>query len=159
MKKILFLHGLESGPGGKKSRWLAERYGGCTPQLTTGDFLLALQQAREAIAALQPELVIGSSYGGALLLVLMQEGTWRGPALFLAQAGVKFGFPAELPAGSRAILIHSADDEVVPIAGSEALAAGGGPGVELIRVEGKGHRLEACVTDGTLEGAIARLLD
>jgi predicted esterase YcpF (UPF0227 family) len=60
-KKILFLHGKESGPTGSKARWLAERYGAVTPAIDTSVFETAVTQARDAVTREKPDLVIGSS--------------------------------------------------------------------------------------------------
>ena len=158
MPRILFLHGLESSPGGRKAVWLAQRYGARVPALTTSDWATARAQAAAAVREHEPELIIGSSYGGALLLSLLQGGVTRARAILIAQAGVKFGLPASLPEGTRAILLHGTNDDVVPIAGSRALARDAGPGVELWEIEGGDHPLNACLEDGTLARAIAAVL-
>ena len=158
MPRILFLHGLESSPSGLKARWLAEHYQAWTPALTTGDWSLALAQARAGIQEWKPDLLIGSSFGGALLLALLLEGSWQGPCIFIAQAGVRLGVGQALPSGTRAILLHGTEDAVVPLEGSRLLAASGGEGVELWEIPGGDHRLEGCLMDGTLDRAIQRVL-
>ena len=158
MPRILFLHGLESSPGGRKAVWLAQRYGARVPALTTSDWATARAQAEAAVREHEPELIIGSSLGGALLLSLLQGGVTRARALFIAQAGVKLGLPARLPEGTRAILLHGTADDVVPIAGSRALARDAGPGVQLWAIEGGDHPLNACLADGTLARAITAVL-
>jgi alpha-beta hydrolase superfamily lysophospholipase len=158
-KRILFLHGKESGPTGSKARWLAERYGAVTPSIDTSHFETAVAQARDAVTREKPDLVIGSSYGGALLLRLLHDGVWRGPSLFLAQAGVRLDVAATLPKGTRAILVHGDADDVVPVEGSRILAASGGPGVELWELKGGDHRLLHTLEDGTLARAVETLLD
>ena len=158
MPRILFLHGLESSPSGTKARWFARHYEAYTPALTTGEWPVAFAQAKAAIAEFKPELVVGSSYGGAQLLALLQAGAWKGPCVFIAQAGVRLGVGTELPPGTRAILLHGTADEVVPIDGSRVLALSGGDNVELWEIEGGDHRLEQCLDDGTLARAIARVL-
>lgn len=155
---VVFLHGLESSPNGSKARYLSSRYKAFTPALSTGHFPTALAQARETIAQYQPSVVIGSSYGGALLLALVTEGSWKGPCVFIAQAGVKFGVADVLPQGTRAILLHGTEDDVVPIEGSRQLAASGGADVELREIIGGDHRLECTLTDGRLAAAIDQLL-
>ena len=93
----LFFHGREGTNQGRKARWLASEYGACTPSYDTTDLATALPLARQVLEEHRPSAVIGSSFGGAVLLSLIQEGTWTGPSVFLAQAGVKFDLPAELP--------------------------------------------------------------
>jgi hypothetical protein len=178
---VIFLHGLESGPGGAKALWLKERYGALTPDLQTGEVIRRREQAlkegkiipgghpelakvlsgplsraREALSP-APDLVLGSSFGGALLLALLNEGLWTGPSLFLAGAGLRLTPYTSLPEGTRAILIHGRDDDVVPPQDSRALAATGGPQVQLWEV-GDGHRLQSTLEDGTLDLAIQWLL-
>ena len=158
MARILFLHGLESSPSGRKAIWLAQRYGARVPALTTSDWATARAQAEAAVRDYEPELIIGSSFGGALLLSLLADGVTRARAVLIAQAGVKYGLPPRLPEGARAILLHGTADDVVPIAGSRALARDAGPGVQLWEIEGGDHPLNACLEDGTLERAIAAAL-
>ena len=138
--KVLFLHGLESGPGGHKARWFAAHCGGITPTLSTVSVEAAVADAKAAIYGYAPDIVVGSSFGGAVLLSLLNEGVWRGPCLFLAQAGLRMTPWRTLPAGTRAILVHGRGDDIVPVEDSEALATTGGDGVRLVIVE-DGHRL------------------
>lgn len=155
---VLFLHGLESNPNGNKARWLASRYLGYAPALTTRQFPTALEEARAAIRARAPAVVVGSSFGGALLLALVSAGDWRGPSVFVAQAGIKIGIADRLPEGSRAILIHGTADDVVGFEGSERLAASIPSGADLWPVEGGDHRLDVVLADGTLGRAVDTLL-
>jgi pimeloyl-ACP methyl ester carboxylesterase len=157
MPDIVFLHGLESGPNGRKARWLAEHFDCVTPSLTTSDWDLATDQAAAAIASGAPRLVVGSSFGGAILLRLVQSGRWLGPSLFVAQAGQLLGLPATLPTGVRAILAHGDADDVVPIAGSEAVAASS-PDARMVVVAGGDHRLNQVLEDGRMKAWVTDLL-
>lgn len=121
MADLLFLHGLESGPQGRKALWLAQRYSSVTPALTTSDFQKSVQEAREALIEHSPRLVIGSSYGGAVLLELVCSGVWRGPSLFLAQAGARFLPYDRLPPGVPALFLHGTEDTLIPIEDSRRL--------------------------------------
>ncbi|RMG06282.1 MAG: hypothetical protein D6731_26095 [Planctomycetota bacterium] len=139
--RVLFVHGLMSSPQGVKARYLAERFEALTPAMDTGDFLGCLAVQREAIASFRPEVVVGSSFGGAVLLALMHAGDWRGPALFLAQAAVALDPDARLPRGAAALLVHGLHDEVIPVEHSRRLAATGEPArTRLVEVD-DGHRL------------------
>jgi pimeloyl-ACP methyl ester carboxylesterase len=158
MAEVLFLHGLESNPTGSKAMWLKSHFDAYVPALDTSTFAGALTQAREAVRAAKPKVVVGSSFGGALLLALVREGAWTGPCVFLAQAAQKLGAGDALPEGTRAVLLHADDDDVVPLEDSVALAATGGPGVRLIVVPGGGHRLSSTLEDGTLEAVIREIL-
>ena len=180
MSTILFLHGLESNvdddlvPTGSKARHLAARYGATLVPLDTRRaraclrsgpstypfagyeeaFAIPLARAR---AALRPEtqLIIGSSFGGAVLLRLLHEApTWTGASIFLAGAGVKLTPHERLPHGPRCHLIHGTSDDLVPLAHSQQLADSS-PDATL-EVLDDGHRLSR-VLDGSLDAAIARL--
>lgn len=123
MTRVLFIHGLMSSPRGHKARYLAARFDALTPAMQTGDFLACLEVQTAAIASHQPEVVIGSSFGGAVLLELIRRGVWRGPSLFLAQAALRLDSEASLPPDLPVLLVHGLADEVVPIAESRTLAA------------------------------------
>ena len=167
-------------PIGRKVQWLRPRYPGlAAPGLDTRAaialkehclasgadwfadserlsvaFERPMANARAAITA-QTQLVIGSSFGGAVLLKLLHEGAWSGPSVFMAGAGIKLTEHRELPAGSQAIFIHGRHDPVVPIEDSRILAAS--CGMPLWEVE-DGHRLASVLDDGTLAAAIKMVL-
>jgi fermentation-respiration switch protein FrsA (DUF1100 family) len=152
----LFFHGREGrGSQGLKARWLAENYDARTPDYHTSELDTALPVARDFLKAEAPSVIVGSSFGGAVLLRLIQEGLWRGPSIFLAQAGGNFGVELVLPPGLRAILIHGDQDEIVALADSEALAASSKT-AKLVVIQ-DGHRLGSIRESGVLQGALAEL--
>lgn len=178
---VLFLHGLESGPTGSKARLLAARFGALAVELDTS---AARASAAEAAAAGQPwghpwpsleaafatpmararaaigpetRLIVGSSFGGAVLERLLAAGDWRGPSLLLASAGCKLNGPRRLPAGVPVILIHGRQDDVVPVEDSRWLAAGAGPELRLWERDDD-HRLSGALQEGIIEAAAAELL-
>ncbi len=159
----IFFHGLESGPGGTKARWLAERYGAVTPDLGTSTALLeglgaarlldlALERARTALVAVAPGVVVGSSFGGAVALSLLGEGRWSGPTVLLAPASQLGSRRLALPAGARVVVIHGELDDTVPVEHSRELVRG--TGAKLLVVPGGDHRLDAVLSDGTLAAVI-----
>jgi pimeloyl-ACP methyl ester carboxylesterase len=180
---VAFLHGLESAvdddliPCGGKASFLRERHGAALVALDTraavaaaaragpgwawpfpdydAAFAIPLARARAAVGP-QTRLVIGSSFGGAVLLRLLIEGGWRGPSLFLAGAGPKLTPHRALPPGVPALLIHGTRDDVVPIDDSRALEATSATAA-LWEVD-DGHRLGVILHDGTLDRAIAHLI-
>ena len=91
-------------------------------------FVKSVEVATRAVLADEPSLIVGSSFGGAVLLQLIVNGVWTGPSVFLAQAGVKYDIADALPNGLRAILIHARDDKIVPFEDSERIVANSGPG-------------------------------
>ena len=93
--RVLFVHGLESGPHGLKARYLAERFehslcvampNSATAPSFVHDYEECLELQREALAAFKPDVIVGSSFGGALCLDLISRGFWRGPAVLLCPA-------------------------------------------------------------------------
>jgi len=179
---VLFLHGLEGSPQGNKAVWLRSRYGAEAIELDTSAARAAaakarlgepgwrwrpedtaaaierpLAQAREALRSQRRRLVIGSSFGGALLVSLLHARDWAGPSLLLAPAHARLGRRRPLPTGARALLIHGTRDATVPLRDSRTLAADSGPAVELWEVDGD-HRLATLLIDDTLHRAIAHLL-
>ena len=180
---VVFLHGLESAvdadlvPCGGKATFLREHHGAALVPLDTraaveaagragagwswpfpeyeAAFRVPLARARAAIGP-DTRLVIGSSFGGAVLLRLLVEGGWAGPSLLLAGAGPKLTPHRALPAGVPALLVHGVHDDVVPIDDSRALAVSSATAT-LWEVD-DGHRLGTILHDGTLARAIAHLI-
>jgi hypothetical protein len=178
-KELLYLHGLESGPSGRKARWLSGHYDTVVPQLDTAAAAAAIEavraagwvdghpavraglepalaQARAALAEHEPEIVVGSSFGGALAAALLAEGTWRGPTLLLAPAARRLLGDVRLPADARAVIVHGRHDDVVPVEDGRALAATGGARTLYVEVD-DGHRLEGILEHGVLEAAVGWL--
>lgn len=148
--RVQFIHGLEGSPQGNKARVLAEHFTAHTPAMDTADFAgcVALQ-ARE-LEAFQPDVLVGSSFGGAVALALLQRGAWRGPTLLLAQAGIRYGLAAALPAGVPVWIVHGLRDEIIDIEDSRHLArAGAPPHVKWIEVDDD-HALRESVGSGLL---------
>ena len=133
MAKPMYLHGREGTPYGTKGSYMRLRLlsGAHAPAMPATsshpdafnasyeiarNMLLQLQQQQDA-----PNIIVGSSFGGAVLMKLVQEGHWKGPSIFLAPAALKESIRAEynlplwdsLPKGHRAIIIHSPSDSLV----------------------------------------------
>jgi hypothetical protein len=148
--RVLFVHGLESSPKGTKARVLAEHFEAWTPEMDTRDFEACVVRQADAVRRFQPDVLVGSSFGGAVAVALLQRGLWRGPTLLLAQAALEQGLRPELPTGARVWIVHGRRDEVVPVASSRRLGRTGSPGlVRLVEVDDD-HRLSASVASGRL---------
>lgn len=170
----MYLHGLESGPMGTKV--IALRRDGLevvAPQLDAAPvaallrdgstdrdaYLRALDapvaQGLEALAAARPDVVVGSSFGAAVLARMIVDPRYGDtPAVMLAGAGVKLAGTTSLPAGLRVLLVHGRDDVVIPIDDSRALAATSRTAV-LVEVHDD-HRLTTTTHSGML-AALVRL--
>ncbi|HMR76720.1 MAG TPA: hypothetical protein PKD61_16480 [Polyangiaceae bacterium] len=138
---MLLLHGLEGSPTGAKAQALRRSFDLVAPALPTGDFDACVQLAREATREHTPDVLVGSSFGGAGALQLLQDGRWTGPTLLLAPASRFLLGPVALPDAARILIVHGRDDAVVPIEQSRDLAATH-PCVRLVEVD-DGHRLSS----------------
>lgn len=98
-----------------------------------------VEKQRRAIGRFQPQVVVASSFGGAIALEVIRKGIWRGPTILLAPAqelvargmGPKgdiyrqriSGMRMEdLPDYCKLHLVHGMVDETVPVADSLELA-------------------------------------
>lgn len=155
--KVQFAHGLEGSPNGNKSRLLAQEFDALTPAMDTSDFEACVQMHADSIHSFLPDVLIGSSYGGAVVLALLQRGIWSGPTLLLAQAGLPVGLPVELPNDVRIWLVHGIHDDVIDIEDSRQLAAAGQAShVRLIEVDDD-HPLQQSVASGALINWVKQL--
>jgi alpha-beta hydrolase superfamily lysophospholipase len=135
--KILFLHGWHSVPGGVKPSFLASHsHTILNPALDDDDFDAALRTAQAEYDQCRPDVIVGSSRGGALAINLRSEHT---PLVLLCPAWKKFGTAKTTKLNTT--ILHSRADEVVPFADSEELVRNSRlPPSALIEV-GNDHRL------------------
>ena len=155
--RVQFVHGLEGSPQGSKARLLAEHFTALTPAMDTGDFEGCVRTQAEALRSFQPQVLVGSSFGGAVAVALLARGEWRGPTLLLAQAARHYDPEAALPEGVRVWLVHGLRDTLVDPAQSRALAATGSP--ELVRLieRDDDHPLSGLVESGELVELVREL--
>jgi len=109
MKKILFLHGLESKPGGSKPRFLEKHgYIVLNPSLPKSSFEESVEISQDMIRKESPDLIVGSSRGGAVAMACD-----RGPIglVLMAPAWKRFGVNKDI-IGDGSIL-HCGDDKIV----------------------------------------------
>lgn len=135
--KILFLHGWHSVPGGVKPNYLRDkRHEVINPALNDDDFNTALATAQEEFDRHLPQVVVGSSRGGA---VAMNIKTGSARLVLLCPAWRNWGSAKVVKPGT--IILHSKADDVIPFSDSEALVAQSGlPAESLVEVGGD-HRL------------------
>jgi predicted esterase len=148
--RVQFAHGLEGSPRGAKARLLAEHFDASTPAMDTADFEGCVAVHARALDELEPAVLVGSSFGAAVVVALLERGLWRGPTLLLAQAAVRRNRDARLPEGVRVWLVHGLADTLIDPEHSRRLAATGTPSlVQLIEVDDD-HSLHASVASGSL---------
>jgi hypothetical protein len=135
--KILYLHGWNSVVGGVKPTYLKSHgHEVIEPALDHEDFQAALNTAQAALDHHQPDVVVGSSRGGAVA-VNLKSGSAR--LVLVCPAWKKWGTAKLVKPGTQ--ILHSRADDVVPFGDSiELLSKSGLPEPSLIEV-GQDHRL------------------
>jgi hypothetical protein len=135
--KILFLHGWTSKPGGAKPTYLVERaHEVINPALPDEDFAEAVRIAQAEIDRHYPDVIVGSSRGGAIAMNVKPGTT---PLVLLCPAWKKHGTAKTVKLGT--VILHSRADEVIPFAESKELIRDSGlPSTALVEV-GNDHRL------------------
>ena len=179
--RILFLHGLEGSPAGDKAQHLATRWRANTPLLRSGglrelqsryprtewqempkkEFKDALDavyaDALAALAYADPDVVIGSSMGGAILARLILEGKYSGPAVFLAPAITQLLGNVALDSTRNSVWILAEVDDIVPnVDNINYCARAGG---SLMLSIGDNHRLGKALGSGMIDCAIITALE
>lgn len=155
--RVQFIHGLEGNPQGNKARLLSEHFDARTPAMDTADFEACVEVQAEMLAAFRPEVLVGSSFGGAVAVSLLSRGLWSGPTLLLAQAAVRYDPEATLPRDVTVWLVHGLQDDLIDPHDSRRLARTGTPErVRMIEVEDD-HPLHVSVSSGALTGWIRDL--
>ena len=141
MKKIVYLHGLESEPGGPKVSFLAEKGTVYAPTmdyetLDLHEFILTLGM---------PDLIIGSSMGGYIAdiigSILGVDVLLFNPALH--SRSIDFDFDNDIPYGGenykRTIILGTEDDVINPKI-TKKLRPHFDNSAKFEEIEGMGHR-------------------
>jgi GNAT superfamily N-acetyltransferase len=149
--RILFLHGRTSVPGGRKPTFLSDcGHEVVNPALPDDNFEDSVRIAEREHCANQPDVVVGSSRGGAVAINMDSRDS---PLVLLCPAWKNWGLATSVKPNTA--ILHSRQDDVIPFGDSqELLVASGLPAEALIEV-GDDHRLadpeslaamlEACV--------------
>jgi predicted esterase len=157
--RVQFAHGLESSPQGNKARLLAAHFTALTPSMDTRAFEHCVEVHARALATFQPHVLIGSSFGGAVVVALLMRGLYRGPTLLLAQAAARYLPHATLPAGVPITLVHGTRDEVIPFADSAALASTVSAEFVKLLARDDDHALTVLCESGELITLVERCFD
>ena len=135
--KILFLHGWHSVPGGVKPTYLKDDgHEVINPKLDDDDFEAAVRSAQSEYDQHQPDVIVGSSRGGAIALNINAQNT---PLVLLCPAWKNWGTAKTLKPST--VILHSRQDDVIPFADSEELVANSGLSPETLIEVGNDHRL------------------
>ncbi len=129
MRPVVFAHGLESGPIGRKSQHLMdEGFAVVAPDCRKQPLIDRISALQAALDAHPDAVLVGSSYGGlasawiatqrplAGLLLLAPALHWNEPPIADVEA-------LAIPASTPTAILHGLHDAVVPIAVSRRLAA------------------------------------
>ncbi len=155
--RVQFIHGLEGSPQGSKAQLLAAHFDALTPAMNTLDFEACVASQARVLGEFRPQLLIGSSFGGAVAVALLQRELWRGPTLLLAQAAQRLGLEPRLPQQVPVWIVHGLRDELVDPEDSRALAQSGTPGrVRLVLLDDD-HPLSGFVEGGGLVSLVREI--
>jgi predicted esterase len=153
--QLLFAHGLESGPAGRKTAWLREAgHEVVAPDCRAMDLGARIAVIEAELLQRGPMLVVGSSFGGIAALVAVVAAHAKGTTargLLLCAPALQLPppppWPTELAPPCRCTIVHGVRDEIIPIELSRDFAAK--PGVTLVE----------CDDDHSLAGARMLVLD
>ncbi len=135
--KVLFLHGFGSDPGGIRPTFLKQSgHDVSHPAMPDDDFSESVRIAQTTFDEARPEVVVGSSRGGAVALHMDLGNV---PMVLIAPASERWAPTAKVPPGT--IIIHSEHDDIVPIAGSRELLRRSGLSEDHLIVVGEDHRM------------------
>jgi len=135
--RILFLHGWNSIVGGVKPTFLLEQgHEVCNPKLDDDDWGAALETAQDSLSSHLPDVIVGSSRGGAIAMNL-QSGDI--PLVLLCPAWKRWGQVDSIKPNS--LILHSRNDEVIPFEESEDLVHRSNLSAGTLIEVGHDHRL------------------
>jgi hypothetical protein len=135
--KILFLHGWQSSSGGVKPTFPAQHgHDVLNPALPDEDFDEAVRIAQAEFDRGKPDVVVGSSRGGAVAMNIKIDV----PLVLLCPAWKRWGTARTVKPGT--VILHSPADDVVPFADSQELLHNSGLPESALIVVGTDHRLD-----------------
>ncbi|HUG69269.1 MAG TPA: hypothetical protein VMM76_16075 [Pirellulaceae bacterium] len=150
--RILFLHGWTSVPGGLKPTFLKDHgHEVINPALDDDDFAAALGTAQAEYDQHQPDVIVGSSRGGAVAMNIDSKDT---PLVLLCPAWKKWGTATTVKANT--IILHSRQDDVISFGDSEELINNSGLPPDALVEVGNDHRL---ADDESLEAMLEACFD
>ena len=117
LMKVLFLHGWTSVPGGRKPTYLKQHgHEVLNPALPDDDFEAAVRIAQSDYDQHRPDVIVGSSRGGAVAMNIESGDT---PLVLLCPAWKRWGTATIVK--TETMILHSKQDDVIPFSESEEL--------------------------------------
>ena len=151
MIRVLYLHGMGARPGGLKVQFLrAQGFDIDNPHLPDHDFVESVRRADTCLQARRPDVIVGSSRGGAVAMNLRSDGI---PLVLVCPAWRGCGVSGLVPQGT--IVLHSPHDSIVPFSDSEQLLRHGLAPGDLISV-GADHFMNDPAAQQALADAVRR---
>ena len=137
MATVVYLHGWNSTTGGVKPTYLADHgHTVIDPALPDDDFAESVRIAQAAVDEHRPDVIVGSSRGGAVAMNVDAKGAIL---VLLCPAWKKWGTATTVKPDT--VILHSEADDVVPIAHSRELVALSGLPIAALVIVGNDHRL------------------
>jgi len=153
--QVLFLHGWTSTPGGRKPTFLKNNgHEVLNPALPDDDFDEAVRIAQAEYDEHRPDVIVGSSRGGAGAMNINSKGT---PLVLLCPAWKKWGTATTVKKNTT--ILHSRQDDVVPFEDSKELVANSGLPTEALIEVGNDHRLADSQSLATMLEACNRAVE
>lgn len=150
--KILYLHGWQSVPGGVKPTYLAEHgHDVLQPALPEDDFDAAVRIAQAAFDEYHPDVIVGSSRGGAVAMALASGST---PLVLLCPAWKRWGHATTVKPDT--LILHAETDEIIPYTDSLELLRNSGLTESSLITVGQEHRLADPTSLQTLLASVER---
>ena len=135
--KILFLHGWHSTPGGEKPSFLGNHgHEVINPALSDDDFEEAVRVAQAEFDRHAPDVVVGSSRGGAVALNIDSGNT---PLVLLCPAWRRWGTATTVK--PNVAILHGTKDDTIPLSDSQLLLANSGLDERRLLIVEDEHRL------------------
>lgn len=135
--RILFLHGWTSVPGGEKPTFLSRHsHEVLNPALPDEDFEEALRIVQAEYGKSHPDVIVGSSRGGAVAMNIDSLDT---PLILLCPAWKRWG--ATTTVKKNTTILHSRADDVIPFSDSLELVKNSGLPISVLIDVGNDHRL------------------
>jgi hypothetical protein len=115
--KILFLHGKEGTPEGSKPTFMREiGHRVIAPVLPKGDWELSVRRAYDCLDAFQPDVIVGSSRGGAIACAIEAIA----PKILIAPAYRNFHVNNPV-VDKTTVILHCPEDSLVKFEDSSSL--------------------------------------
>ena len=137
---------------------LSQKYGDwvfMTQRELEEEMTKCVEVADEAVQNFCPDVIVSSSMGGAVHRLLIEEGIWDGPNVFLASADRKI-FSSPSSGDNKSVWIHGREDTKIPPSHS-AKTARDADGTLVLTSDD--HTLDSILGSGLIDWAITTAVE